>query len=226
MTPPHKAGSGSPSSRTRLGGLELAVLGLFFASGASALVYEVVWSREMTYVFGASAFAIATVLAAYMAGLALGSAWFGRRIDKRGHPLVVYGILEAAIGVWALLLPTLLDLLNPVYAVIFRSFEPDAMVLSAIRFVFCFTLLLVPTTMMGGTLPVLGKLLLGNWKGLGTRAGLLYGINTLGAVLGVAVGGFWLVPNLGLMGATGVAVSINAAVALAAILLARRHPWT
>ena len=85
-----------------LTGLEILILVLFFASGASALIYEVVWARRFTYVFGGSAYAIATVLAAYMAGLALGSAWFGRRIDRRGHPLMVYGILEAGIGIWAL----------------------------------------------------------------------------------------------------------------------------
>lgn len=213
------------STSQRLTGLEFLVLALFFSSGASALVYEVVWSRKLTYVFGGSAFAIATVLAAYMAGLALGSAWFGRRIDRRGHPMLVYGLLEAGIGIWALLLPTLLSGLDFLYAAIYRDMNPGFYPLSLIRFAFCFLLLLVPTTMMGGTLPVLGKLLIRNWGGLGARAGLLYAINTLGAVAGVAAGGFLLLPALGLGGATLVAVAVNAAVAAVAILASRRYPY-
>ncbi len=217
--------SGTAGGRAGLRPLELAVLALFFVSGASALIYEVVWTRELTTVFGGSAFAIATVLAAYMAGLALGSTVFGRSIDRRGHPLAIYGILEGGIGVWALLLPALLALLDRLYAGIYRSLDPGFYLLSLIRFVLSFLLLLVPTTLMGGTLPVLGKLLLRNWKGLGTRAGLLYGANTLGAVLGTAAGGFLLLPALGLSGTTYVAVAFNALVAGAALLASRRFPW-
>ncbi|NNF05603.1 MAG: fused MFS/spermidine synthase [Candidatus Eisenbacteria bacterium] len=203
-------------------GLEIFILALFFASGASALIYEAVWARKLTYIFGGSAFAIATVLAAYMAGLALGSAWFGKRIDRKGHPLVVYGVLEGLIGLWALFLPAFLGFADNFYAWIFQNFELGSYPLSLIRFVLCFLLLLVPTTMMGGTLPVLGKLLLNNWQGLGSRAGLLYGINTIGAVVGIAAGGFVLLPALGMAGATWLAVGINLAVAAAAVLASRK----
>jgi spermidine synthase len=214
-----------PGPRSGLGAIELTALGLFFLSGASALVYEVVWTRGLTNVFGGSAFAIATVLAAYMAGLALGSTVFGRSIDRRGHPLVVYGLLEGAIGLWALILPVLLGFLDHFYAQIYQSLNPGFYGLSLIRFVLCFLLLLVPTTMMGGTLPVLGKLLLSNWGGLGNRAGLLYGINTLGAVVGVSAGGFMLLPALGLRGSTWVAIGFNLFVAVAAVAASRRFPY-
>jgi spermidine synthase len=216
---------GGRGTRTGLSPIESAVLGLFFLSGASALVYEVVWTREFTTVFGGSAFAIATVLAAYMAGLALGSTVFGRSIDRRGHPLVIYGLLEAAVGVWALLLPAILRILDGVYGGLYRSLEPGPYVLSLVRFVLSFLVLLVPTTMMGGTLPVLGKLLFRNWKGLGTRAGLLYGSNTLGAVLGTMVGGFVLLPGIGLNGSTYLAAVFNGVVAVSAITLARAFPF-
>ncbi len=211
--------------RAGLSPLELVVLGLFFLSGASALVYEVVWTRELTTVFGGSAFAIATVLAAYMAGLALGSTVFGRAIDRRGHPLTVYGLLEGGVAIWALLLPVLLGLLNHLYAGIYRSLDPGPYTLSLVRFVLSFLLLLIPTTLMGGTLPVLGKLLLRNWAGLGTRAGLLYGANTLGAVLGTAAGGFLLLPVLGLNGSTYLAAGFNVLVAASALVLARVLPY-
>ncbi len=216
---------GPSGARSGLGAIELAALGLFFLSGASALVYEVVWTRGLTNVFGGSAFAIATVLAAYMAGLALGSTVFGRAIDRRGHPLVVYGVLEGAIAVWAFILPALLGFLNHFYAHLYQTLNPGFYTLSLIRFVLCFVLLLVPTTMMGGTLPVLGKLLLNNWGGLGTRAGLLYGVNTLGAVVGTAAGGFMLLPALGLRGSTWVAIAFNLFVAVVAVVAARRFPY-
>ena len=212
-------------ARAGLSPIEWAVLGLFFLSGASALVYEVVWTREFTTVFGGSAFAIATVLAAYMAGLALGSTVFGRSIDRRGHPLVVYGLLEAAVGIWALLLPAMLHLLDGVYGGIYRAMEPGPYALALVRFALSFAVLLIPTTMMGGTLPVLGKLLLRNWKGLGTRTGLLYGSNTLGAVLGTVVGGFVLLPGIGLNGSTYVAAVFNGGVAVSAVILARVFPF-
>jgi spermidine synthase len=210
------------SSRSRaLPTLETVILGLFFLSGASALVYEVVWTRDLTNVFGGSAFAVATVLAAFMAGLALGSTVFGRAIDRRGHPLVVYGILEAGVAVWALILPVLFGLLDHVYAGVYRSLDPGFYVLSLLRFVLTFLVLLVPTTMMGGTLPVLGKLLLRHRERLGQRAGLLYGANTLGAVLGTAAGGFVLLPALGLRGSTLSAVGLNFLVAATAVALSR-----
>ena len=203
---------------------EFLVLGLFFVSGASALIYEVVWSRDLTNVFGGSAFAIATVLAAYMAGLALGSTVLGKFIDRRGSPLAVYGVLEAGIGVWAVLLPVLFHVLDHVYGGLYRALNPGFYVLSLVRFVLCFLVLLVPTTLMGGTLPVLGKFLLQNRETLGQRAGLLYGVNTLGAVLGTALGGFILLPTLGLRTSTLLAVVMNLVVAVVAILWARRFP--
>ena len=227
MTNPSTAVSESSHpdpQKTAITPAEFLVLGLFFVSGASALIYEVVWSRDLTNVFGGSAFAIATVLAAYMAGLALGSTVFGKVIDRHGRPLAVYGVLEAGIGLWALLLPVLFHLLDQVYGGLYRSLNPGFYVLSLVRFLLCFLVLLVPTTLMGGTLPVLGKFLLQNRETIGQRAGLLYGVNTLGAVLGTAVGGFVLLPALGLRNSTLLAVVMNLAVAVLAIAWSRRLP--
>jgi len=215
----------SPKPRVpRLTSLEASILVLFFFSGASALIYEVVWVRQLTNVFGGSAFAIATVLAAFMAGLALGSTLLGRFIDRRGHPLVVYGVLEAGIAVWALALPALLGALDRLYVGIYQGAHPGFHTLSLIRFILSFLVLLPPTTLMGGTLPVLGKLLLRERAGLGVRAGILYGINTLGAVLGTFAAGFFLLPLLGMRGTTWTAVCVNLGVALLAVGLSRRIP--
>lgn len=212
----------SPSGLAGLSGTDLAVLGLFFLSGASALVYQVVWSRLFTFVFGGTASAIATVLAAYMAGLAIGSFVFGRRIDRGGHPLAIYAILEAGIAAWAILLPLVLHLLDGLYGGIYRSLDPGPMALSLIRFALSFLVLLVPTILMGGTLPVLSRLLVDTGSSVGLKAGLLYAINTVGAVAGTASAGFFLIPALGMRSATWVAVVFNILVTLLAVLLVRR----
>jgi spermidine synthase len=202
---------------------EAATLALFFLSGASALIYEVVWSRQFTFVFGGTAAAIATVLAAYMAGLALGSWVAGRRIDQGGHPLRVYAWLEAGIAGWALGLPLLLAGLDGLHAALYRQFHPGAATLALIRFLLAFLVLLVPTTLMGATLPVLARLVAAG-GGDAARIGRLYGTNTAGAVAGTAAAGFLLVPGFGLWTSTVVAVVFNLAVAALALLLARRLP--
>jgi spermidine synthase len=198
------------------------VLLLFFFSGASALVYEVVWGRMLVLVFGGTSFAISTVLAAFMGGLALGSYVFGRLIDKRGHPLVVYGLLEAGIALWALLIPALLSLLNAGYGVLYRELNPSFYVLSLLRFLLTFLVILVPTTMMGGTLPVLVRLLTATGALVGRTSALLYFANTSGAVIGTFTAGFVLIPSLGLRGTTLLAVAVNVGVALLAIYMARK----
>lgn len=104
-------------------GLRLTILTLFFLSGACGLVYEVVWMRMLTLVFGATAFATSTILAAFFAGLALGSFSFGRIIDRGGNPLKIYAILEAGIGLIAFLMPLLFAGLNEFYVQLYRQFE-------------------------------------------------------------------------------------------------------
>jgi len=220
----HRISKTTSRADGRLSANDLMVLGLFFLSGASALVYEVVWSRQFTFVFGGTASAIATVLSAYMAGLALGSWFFGRRIDRGGHPLKVYAVLEAGIAVWAILLPFVLKLLDGVYGGLYHSMHPGPMTLSLIRFALSFLVLLVPTILMGGTLPVLSRLLVDERSAVGLKAGLLYAINTVGAVVGTASAGFLLIPALGMRLSTWVAIAFNLLVALLAIVLARRIP--
>ena len=123
-------------------------------------------------VFGATALAVSTVLASFMAGLALGSYVFGRQIDRRGNPLVIYGLLEIGIGLFAVLFPHLLDFLNTVYRPLYAGGTGNYTVLSLARFALSFALLLLPTTFMGATLPVLTKSVVfcnWCWKSTGTN---------------------------------------------------------
>ena len=94
-----------PASSSQRRSMRSIILMFFFLSGASGLIYEVVWSRMLGLVFGATVYAVTTVLTAFMAGMALGSFYFGRSIDRRDNPLKIYAYLQFGIGVFALILP-------------------------------------------------------------------------------------------------------------------------
>jgi len=199
--------------------IHIFVFALFFCSGVSGLVYEVVWTRQLTYLFGATLYAVATVLAAYMGGLAIGSFLFGKYADRAKNNLRLYALLELGIGAAALILPFLLSLLDPIYKFAYRHFS-SFLFLSLLRFALTFFVLLIPTTLMGGTLPVLSRFLVRKKDSLGLNVGALYSLNTLGAVLGCFITGFLLIEALGVRGATLLAVAINGAVAAVGLLLA------
>lgn len=201
---------------------------LFFLSGACGLVYQVVWARMLVVVFGATVLAVSTVLSAFMAGLALGSFLFGRYVDGRGagggfgRPLRVFALLEAGVGLYALVFPALAAEIGSSAALV-QALGPGGGALAPIlRFVITFLLLLVPTTLMGATLPVLSKFVVRRLAGAGPGVGLLYGINTLGAVAGVVLVTFVLMEALGLKGSTWVVAAANFTVAALALLLDRR----
>ena len=191
---------------------------LFFLSGLTALVYQTIWARQLQLVFGTSQFAIATVLAAFMAGLAAGGFLMARYADTTAKPLLTYGVLEIVIGVYALVFPYLLDAATPLYLA-FGQLDPVAF--GVLQFVIVSVLLLVPTTCMGATLPLLGRFVTGRVGAAGDRIGLLYGVNTAGAVLGIGVAGFWLLPALGLASTTLTAALANGLLGLGAVALSR-----
>ncbi len=205
---------------------------LFFLSGACGLVYQVVWARMLVVVFGATVLAVSTVLSAFMAGLALGSFLFGRYVDGRGaggavaRPLRVFALLEAGVGLYALVFPALAAEIGSSAALV-QALGPGGGALAPVlRFLITFLLLLVPTTLMGATLPVLSKFVVRRLAGAGPGVGLLYGINTLGAVAGVVLVTFLLMEALGLRGSTWVVAAANFTVAALAMLLDRRLTGT
>lgn len=193
---------------------------LFFASGISGLMYQVVWLRMLSRLLGVTIYATSTVLAAFMGGLALGSFLIGRLIDKRQDALRVYALLELCIGVAALAVPIGLMASSPLYRSVFEATGGAMVPTAAFRVVFCFLLLLVPTTMMGGTLPVLSAYLVGRRHRFGRSFSLLYGLNTLGAVVGVLASGFFTIGALGEWATIGIGVFINLLVATVAYWIA------
>ncbi len=195
---------------------------IFILSGASALIYEVIWMRQLTLVFGSTVFATSTVLTAFMAGLALGSFYFGRKIDEnKMSPLKLYAILEAGIGGFCLIWPLLLTVLTAIYVLINRHITSEFYTLSLIRFILTFGILLIPSTLMGGTLPVLTRFFVKRLEQLGTNIGILYALNTFGAFIGTVAAGFFLIEAFGVTWSLRVAIAINLGVALVALVLAR-----
>lgn len=202
--------------------LRMTILGLFFLSGACGLIYEVVWMRMLTLVFGATAFATSTILASFFTGLALGGAFFGRVIDKRGRPLFVYGLLEAGIGAFAFLMPVLLSGVTAVYVALSRNFEIGFYAISLVRAALSFLALLVPAILMGGTLPILVKFFVRTGRRLGWHVGTLYALNTFGAVVGTVSAGFFLILILGVRETAYAAGFLNLLIAAIVLLLDRR----
>jgi spermidine synthase len=193
---------------------------LFFASGATALVYEVAWLRSLILVFGSTAFAVSTILTSFMAGLAAGSYAVGRWVDRQTNPLRVYGALEVGIGVYALAVPHMFDALQPLYRWLWVSLEPSAYVFTVIRFLLCFVVLFLPAAMMGGTLPALARFATGVPRKLAASVGGLYGVNTLGAFLGTLIAGFFLLSSYGLGATVRIAAVANLVIGTTALALA------
>ncbi|HKY31821.1 MAG TPA: fused MFS/spermidine synthase, partial [Candidatus Polarisedimenticolia bacterium] len=198
-----------------------AIFVLFFLSGAVALVYEVLWLRMLILIFGSTQFAVSTILTAFMGGLALGSFLFGRLIDRRGDPIRVYAVLEAGIGLYALAVPWLFDALIPLSRLVWSSFSPDFFAFSLLRFLFVLLVLIVPTTLMGGTLPVLSRFAADRQEAIGATVGGLYAVNTFGAVAGTAATGFLFIPRWGTQRSILLAAAFNLVIAGAAWALAR-----
>src|SRR5262249_2715252 len=153
--------------------------------------------------------AITTVLAAFMAGLGLGSVLFGRRAARFPDPIRIYGWLEIGIGVSCALTPVLVWLASLIYLGLHRALNTSFTTFGCIQFGLLFALLLVPTTLMGGTLPLLSQALAGREGEIGRRVGILYAANTFGAVFGTLVAGYGLLPALGNRGTLWTAAAAN-----------------
>jgi spermidine synthase len=197
------------------------LLVLFFFSGISGLVYQVLWLRILSLVFGVTVFAISTVLASFMAGLALGSYGAGRFADRLRNPLAAYGIAEIVIGLTALVTPEAIMGLQGVYRGLHDALGGSPLLVGAVRIVLAFLILLVPTSLMGATLPIVIKSSLMRSEGLSQNVSLLYAVNTFGAIVGVAGAGFFLVGSLGIRSTTNLAAAINILVGIAALAAAR-----
>jgi len=188
---------------------------LFGASGCAALIYEVVWYQELQLSIGATSVSLGILLSTFMGGLCIGSIWLPKRTASR-HPLMVYAALEAGIAVFALLVHFLLPLLSRVY---FAGAEHGlgGMLSRGLLAAVC---MLPATILMGASLPAIVRWVEATPEGVAWW-GFLYGANTLGAVFGCLVAGFYLLRVFNMGVTTAVAAAINLAVAAVSFALAR-----
>jgi len=180
-------------------------------SGLSALVYQLIWTRLLGFSLGTSTEAISIVLAVFFGGLALGNLAAARWLERVERPLRVYARLEAGIGLYALLSLPVLRRLDQAFAWLGTPESEAGLV--ALRIALAVCVLLPPTIAMGATLPVVARGLVSRDGSLGRGAAHLYTANTLGAVLGAYLCGFWMIPELGLTRSIAIAGAINLAVA-------------
>jgi spermidine synthase len=197
------------------------LLVLFFFSGACGLTYQVLWLRQLSLVFGVTVYAASTVLAAFMTGLALGSLLAGRFLHRIERPLAAFGVTEILIGLSALATPWVLDSASALYAATYRSVSDSFGLLTLVRFVCSFAVLLVPTALMGLTLPLLSASAAVGGAGMGARVSALYAFNTGGAVAGALLTGFYLIGGIGIGRTFVLAAAVNVAVGLSAWALSR-----
>ncbi|MCS5635139.1 MAG: fused MFS/spermidine synthase [Myxococcota bacterium] len=200
----------------------------FFISGFAALLYETAWTRELAFVFGTSELAVTAVLAAYMAGLALGAAIAGRWAHRVRRPVLAYGVIELGIGLGALAVPFAIRALMGIYVQWLGGLDapPESVGLTTALFHLggAFLVLVPCTALMGATLPLLARHAVRSDEEVGPRIGYLYAVNTAGAICGAVTAAFLLLPALGLRQTIYVGALANGLVFGAAALLSRYAP--
>ncbi len=200
----------------------LVLLALFFVSGAAALIYQVLWVRELGLLFGSTAQAAALTIAVFFTGIATGGAVWGRRAPRLRSSLRGFGWLEVGVAVTALGHLVLIDVYHAVVPVLVGPPGGHPVAETAVKIGVATVILLPPSFLMGGTLPLMTQHLVRSRDRLGTTGTAIYAVNTAGSALGALAAGFVLPLALGIRGAYLLAVGLDLAVGTAAVLLARR----
>ncbi|MEM1297437.1 MAG: hypothetical protein AAGH89_18875, partial [Verrucomicrobiota bacterium] len=195
------------------------LLALFFFSGTAGLIYQVLWMKELGLLFGNTAHAAATTLAAFFIGLAGGGWWIGKKSVAMRRPLAVYGWLEIGVSLTALLYFGLLALYQLIYPILFGVLENVRPVLTAVKFILGLTLLFPASFCMGGTLPTLAAHLIRSREALGKTTPVLYAVNTIGAATGAFVAGFWLPRAFGFTQSYWIAIVLTLVIGVVAIVV-------
>jgi hypothetical protein len=196
----------------------------FFLSGFAGLTYQICWIRTASTVFGSTTYAVSTVVAVFFLGLALGSEFFGRVAQRSRSPLAIYAGVEIVIGLLGLSSLAAFGWIDGLYGQFYRELGDRGLgdrvgLLTLARVVLVSLVLLAPTFLMGGTLPLFCRQYVEEASGIARRVGFLYGVNTLGAAAGAASTGLFWIPVIGLQGSIrlGAAISIATGLAVAAL---------
>jgi spermidine synthase len=199
-----------------------ALFAIFFITGLTGLAYELVWIRLLVLVFGSTQFAVTTVLTTFMTGLALGSLVFGRVSERTVNPIRLYGVIEIGIGLYCLASPMIFDAMRSIYLAHFFSVDKLSAGFDPAQFALSFFGLIIPTTLMGGTLPVIVKHLTDPGGCIGRQTALAYALNTLGAVAGCLLTGLLSLYVLGVKATLYAAGAVDVAAGVALILLSAK----
>lgn len=199
--------------------LILVITFCFFLSGGAGLILEIVWTKYLNLIFGSTTLSISTTVSSFMGGLAIGSYFADRFLKRLKNPIFSYGLFEILIGVYALIIPSILNWFISNQQSILPLFYENAFVYSIVRFLFCFFVLIIPTTAMGATLPILSRFFINNICEGGSKVGILYAVNTAGAMIGTFVAGFVLLRILGVQYTNNLAATIDIFIGISMILL-------
>lgn len=218
---PQPAAAWPASERARLRALGW----MFLASGLAALMYQVLFARQLALVFGSTATATYTVLATFLGGMSIGSVLGGHLAARTARPLLLYAAMEGAIALYCMATPHLFGLVQQAYVALAGDLPAASGELVALRVALGALVLLVPTVAMGATLPLLAQVrgASGADHRLGQRVAWLYFANTGGAALGALLAAYWVIPSLGARRTTLMAAALNLLVALAAVQLFKRE---
>lgn len=199
----------------------LLVCTAFLLSGGCGLVYEVLWTRYLADLMGATSLSQLVVLMVFMGGLSLGAILIGRRVDRGGNGLACYGWLEIGIGLYAVIFPFLFSKVAGIFVLVGANFEPGSMALLVLKLLVASLLIALPSVAMGGTLPAVTRYITRSQSGLRRNISVLYGLNSLGAVAGVLLAGFFLVYRYGLSRSMIYVGTFNLGLGIAALVAAR-----
>jgi hypothetical protein len=200
------------------------LLPLLLGSGMCALVYQIAWFREFRMIFGASTAATAAVLAIFTGGLGVGGILLGRRVDRHPRPIRLYGQLELLIAAFAATTPGLLRITRWSYIALGGTTELGMLRGTVLRLALTAFVLAAPTFLMGGTLPAAARGAETDDDLRRRSTGLLYGVNTLGAVIGCAVSTFYMLETFGTRTTLWIACGVNLAVGLVAMRVGSTAP--
>ena len=203
-------------------GVFWTILASFFVSGLAGLLYQVVWTRYLALFLGSTSYAVVAVLVAFMGGLAAGNALLGTRADSLRRPLFFYACLEAGIGLFAVVFPGYFETVRQGFLSVVRTVHPEGGVRLALQFGFAVLTILLPTVLMGATLPVLTKYVTRSLSELRGRVAALYSINSAGAVAGILLADWWWIPALGLEAVVQLGASLSLGITLVAYVLSAR----
>jgi spermidine synthase len=201
----------------------VAAIVLYFFSGVCSLTYEVIWQRLLKLILGNTTYATSITVAVFMGGLAFGAFLVRKKADAIKNKLLVYGIIELFVAFFALLAPVFLKGMDSAYVFLFQSFAPSPLVVLALQIIVSMIILAFPTILMGTTLPILASLVVRKAADTGWETGILYAVNTFGALVGVGATGFVFIRLFGVYPAYFIGAGLNIVIGMVSIIVSRYY---